>query len=208
MKSKECIIVIKITTKHSGKMKGLISINTNSLTIPNCIERAKNDKLVCGACYSNKLLKLRPVVANAYQVNNNFLSMKVHDQEYLPRLNASTVRFNAFGELINIEHAINLIKICYKNKNTQFSLWTKETAMIWKAIRDFGKPDNLILIYSDYAVNKPIKEMPRYFDKTFTVWSKDHKNADFINCGAKACFDCFKCYDKEDKTTHIHEVLK
>ena len=48
-------------TTGKGKMEGINSINTNSLTNPFCIRMSSKDNLVCSKCYSNRLLKCRSI---------------------------------------------------------------------------------------------------------------------------------------------------
>tara|TARA_Y100000004_G_C8647403_1_gene299635 strand:+ start:84 stop:356 length:273 start_codon:yes stop_codon:yes gene_type:complete len=87
--------------------------------------------------------------------------------------------------------------------NTTFTLWTKRTNIVNKAIKKFGKPDNLILVYSALGLDAEI-ELPKHFDKVFIVQSKKD---DKTNCFG-ACMDCLKCYTKTDTTTHIYEEIK
>ena len=139
-----------------------------------------------------------------FQRYGEFLSKKVHPSEYLPKPpNALYVRFSAHGELINLNHTINLFKICNSTLKTTFTLWTKRKSLVWKAINKIGKPENLILIYSELDIDGNSK-LPKHFDKVFVVQSKkDNKT----NCFG-SCIDCLKCYTKEDTSTHIYEEIK
>ena len=113
------------------------------------------------------------------------------------------VRFSAHGELINVDHAVNLFQICDSSPNTTFTLWTKRYNIVWRAIEYYKKPKNLILIYSAISLDQK-KTLPMHFDKVFIVQAK--KN-DKTNCFGK-CIDCLKCYTKTDTTTHIYEEIK
>ena len=90
-------------------------------------------------------------------------------------------------------------------------------------INDMGyrKPKNLIVIYSVSLLNhsidiNKITSNPRlaFIDKVFTVYTLEYLqenniNIDkFINCGARKCIDCMKCYNKRNKTVFINEMLK
>ena len=90
-------------------------------------------------------------------------------------------------------------------------------------INDMGyrKPKNLIVIYSVSLLNHQINinkitSNPRlqFIDKVFTVYTLEYLqenniNIDkFINCGARKCIDCMKCYNKRNKTVFINEMLK
>ena len=189
----------------SGKLKGIPALNTSPLNNEFCKAMSKKKDSICGSCYSINMLKtFRKMCDAPFQKYGEFLSKKVHPSEYLPKPpNALYVRFSAHGELINLNHAINLFKICGLSPNTTFTLWTKRKGLVWKAIKQIGKPSNLILIHSASALDVETT-VPKYFDKVFIVQTK--KN-DKTNCFG-GCIDCLKCYTKTDTTTHIYEEIK
>ena len=189
----------------SGKLKGIPALNTSPLNNEFCKAMSKKKDSICGSCYSINMLKtFRKMCDAPFQKYGEFLSKKVHPSEYLPKPpNALYVRFSAHGELINLNHTINLFKICGLSPNTTFTLWTKRKGLVWKAIKQIGKPSNLILIHSASALDVETT-VPKYFDKVFIVQTK--KN-DKTNCFGK-CIDCLKCYTKTDTTTHIYEEIK
>ncbi len=189
----------------SGKLKGIPALNTSPLNNEFCKAMSKKKDSICGSCYSINMLKtFRKMCDAPFQKYGEFLSKKVHPSEYLPKPpNALYVRFSAHGELINLNHTINLFKICGLSPNTTFTLWTKRKGLVWKAIKQIGKPSNLILIHSASALDVETT-VPKYFDKVFIVQTK--KN-DKTNCFG-GCIDCLKCYTKTDTTTHIYEEIK
>ena len=94
-------------------------------------------------------------------------------------------------------------------------MWTKNPGLIDKVIKaGREKPKNLIIIYSSPYIDKPvnvdtyIKCYP-FIDKVFTVYSKeyirDHKID--INCGARSCLECGRCYSKRTGK-EVREQLK
>ena len=189
----------------SGKLKGIPALNTSPLNNKFCKAMSSKKDSICGNCYSINMLKtFRKMCDAPFQRYGEFLSKKVHPSEYLPKPpNALYVRFSAHGELINLNHTINLFKICGLSPNTTFTLWTKRKGLVWKAIKQIGKPSNLILIHSASALDVETT-VPKYFDKVFIVQTK--KN-DKTNCFG-GCIDCLKCYTKTDTTTHIYEEIK
>ena len=189
----------------SGKLKGIPALNTSPLNNEFCKAMSKKKDSICGSCYSINMLKtFRKMCDAPFQRYGEFLSKKVHPSEYLPKPpNALYVRFSAHGELINLNHTINLFKICGLSPNTTFTLWTKRKGLVWKAIKQIGKPSNLILVYSAMGLDVETT-VPKYFDKVFIVQTK--KN-DKTNCFG-GCIDCLKCYTKTDTTTHIYEEIK
>jgi len=192
---------LKITKRMTGKMEGMISLNTSSLNNKFCIAMSKKD-IICSKCYSNRMLKMYKTADGAFQHNGRLLSEgKLED---LPQFNAAFVRFNAFGELINDTHLYNLVRICNANPQTTFTLWTKKKGIVAKILAQYGKPNNMLLVYSSEGVG--VRELlPLYFDKVFTVYDKVSQVD--INCGDKKCFDCRLCYTK-NRTIYIKEKLK
>ncbi len=200
--------MLKLTTKMTGKMEFMHSLNSSSLNNKFCIAKSSQNKSsICEDCYSNGLLKMYKNADKAFTENGILLSENIFPPFAIPKTNSSVFRFNAYGELINMNHLRNLMAMCEKNESTTFSLWTKRKNLIWRYCKDFGKPKNVIFIYSSEILNKREKK-PKYFNKVFTVWSEDNKDKSFINCGTKKCFDCMTCYDLKDRKTYINEVLK
>jgi hypothetical protein len=74
------------------------------------------------------------------------------------------------------------------------------------------KPSNMRIVVSSPMLNKPIElDRKKYWmvDKVFTVYDKkfiNEHNVD-INCGARNCLGCKKCY-MEDDVFYINEKLK
>ena len=193
-------------TNHSGKMVNIQSISTNNLDNDFCKRLSKCSKLICSKCYANKLLTLRPNVENKMDINSKLLSEALIPYRELPKFNALYVRFNSFGELINLIHLKNLIRICNNNKRTTFTLFTKRNNLIDKIL---NKPRNLILIYSNPIMNKVLTKLPNNFNKVFNVVDSDYirDNQTLINC-QKSCFTCLKCYNTRNREKIIIERLK
>lgn len=194
-----------ITTKHTGKMENMQSLS--SANPPSCFERAAKKQGPCGACY-DLLMKKRYKNLNAAHAKNSDAMINVLlPTAALPRVNAAYFRLNAGGELWNVTHAVNMLRIARHNPHTSFALWTHEPKLVIEAIKKEGKPSNIKLIYSSQNFNKRDR-LPRYFDKVFTVYTKEEATSVEINCGARKCFDCLKCYDPNNKTVFINELKK
>ena len=188
----------------SGKMKGLNSLNTNTLTNEFCQKSSKKDNLICSMCYSVQQLKTyRKNCQPSWENNSKLLSERIIDEFYLPQITDEIFRFNSHGELINDNHMINIINLVNKNYRTTFTLWTKRIGIVNKVLKEYKKPKNLILIYSSPILNSQCI-LPKNFDKVFTGFESDNEN---INCFGD-CLDCRKCYDVNDTTTHINEKIK
>ena len=197
---------IHITT-HSGKMKGMQSIGTTCKLNPTCAKNAKIKGSVCEKCYAQRYTGMRKGLENHLERNTKLLTSRVIPMDELPIVNACYFRFESFGDLHNTTQLISYFNICKKNPDTYFALWTKNPGIV-KKVAD-QKPKNLQIIVSSLMLNKPvdISKMP-YIDKVFTVYDKETIKRDGINinCGAKSCLTCHKCYKKGNKV--INEKLK
>ena len=193
-------------SKGSGKLQDIRSINTNTLTNAFCMKQVKNKNSICSFCYSDKMLRtMRKNCVPSWQHNSNLLSKVIIQTELLPTILDAFFRFSSHGELINDIHLINLINITNKNPHCTFTLWTKRKDIINKVFKTMNKPKNLILIFSNSQLNKPIETLPKYFDKTFNNVTKEY-NEKKINCFSK-CKDCLICY-KHNNINQIIEYIK
>ena len=185
-------------------MKGLNSINTNTLTNNFCQKMSKTKDLICNMCYSvSQLQTFRKNCTPSFQRNSDLLSREIIDPYYLPQITDKIFRFSSHGELINDYHFINLINICKKSYKTTFSLWTKQKQIVNRVLKSYDKPKNLILIYSSPKVNTRYK-LPENFDKVFTNYTEENTT---LNCFGD-CLNCRKCYTLTDKTQYINEKIK
>jgi hypothetical protein len=189
-------------TQGSGKLAGIISINTPTSTNPFCQAMQKKDS-VCKSCYAQRYEKLRPNIVEAFK-RNLFLSERELLPQEIPAINKQIARFASYGELINMMHFINLLRIALANPRTIFTLWTKRYRIVQRVLNVLGKPDNLILIYSSPIVGK-VSALPKGFDKVFTAFARGSDMTD-INCHG-SCNTCRLCYSHND-TTFINEIIK
>ena len=159
-----------------GKMQGIKSISTNTLTNDFCIKMhaSKNNLIICGHCYSYEGLEMArfPNQVKALQRNSNILANKELTEKEIYQnymFNDNIFRLQSHGDLINELHLKNLMAIITANKWTTFGLWTKRKNVIKKYFDSNKKPDNLILVYSNPLINKVIEadNRPQYFDKVF-----------------------------------------
>lgn len=200
--------MLQITDKHTGKMKGMASLNTSTINNPFCQKMVTKD-VVCKKCYANRMEKMYHSKDVAYverwKHNGDILSKEL--LTVAPKINTLIFRFHAFGELLNMIHLENLMFIAKSNPNTTFSLWTKRKDIINKYKGE--KPNNFILIYSEPKIDVKDVAVPKNFDKSFNVYSEDFidDNKVSINCGARSCVTCQQCYSK-DSDIIIKEKLK
>ena len=154
-------------SKGAFKMEGINNISSNTLTNEYCIKQKDKKDIICNKCYSFKGLNFRKSMVNVLQNNSELLSNSIIEWDNLPRIFDLYFRFSSHGELINLNHLENLNNICLKNPKTTFTLWSKRFDIVKKFFDNNEKPSNLILIYSNPVLNKPLEKLPKYFDKTF-----------------------------------------
>ena len=200
-------------TKGAGKLgksdtcnSAINSINVNTLTNKYCIKQSKNKNSICSFCYSiNSLTSFRKNMVNPLEKNSQLLSSSIIKFSLLPTILELYFRFDSHGELINLNHLENYNNITLKNSHCTFTLWTKRFDLIKKFFDNNQKPKNLILIYSNSKLDKPLNKLPKYFNKSFNNVTKENKDNFNINCHSK-CVDCLLCYTFNDVTTIIEKV--
>ena len=204
-------ILDAITWKHTGKMESMYSLSTSVLLNAYCEARRKNPDSICSHCYAAAMTEgIYKTMQPKLERNTKLLTESVIPVELWPIINAAFFRFEAFGDLNNVTQIENYFNFCRKNKHVHFALWTKNTFLLFQAEKKgIKKPSNLIIIESSPFVNVPAKKTHKWIDKVFTVWDKEHakKNPEMINCGARHCMSCLKCY-KKNKYTEINEIMK
>ena len=201
---------LHFTTNHNGKMAGMASISTSVTTNERCAKNAQIEGSICSKCFAAKQMKVFPTLESPLVENQKILTSSVLPMEKLPVINVLYFRFEAFGDLNNATQVINYFNMCKKNPQTKFALWTKNPDYISQAIKaGHEKPNNLIIVLSSLFINKERKTKYDFVDKIFTVYDADFIAANNveINCGAKNCFSCGLCYNKNEVRI-INEKLK
>ena len=200
-----------ICRKHTGKMAEMQSLSTACTLNPYCMERAKDPALVCSHCYSMAQQKRYKSLTAKLERNTEILTGEVYPVEAWPRVNAAVFRLESFGDLANETQAMNYFNFCRRNPETTFALWTKNPFIIARVLASGAeKPENLIIIFSSPCLNKPnaaIMDRFPFIDKVFTVYDKEHAANVEINCGARNCNECRRCYSKRTAAA-VNELLK
>lgn len=211
---------VHISDQMGGKMEGVPSISTSCLVNPYCLARMKRGDAVCKACFAERILHGRKgntmnpcLVDNFYLFNDQILDVKLLPRfySYLP-----IIRIESFGDVASVTQAINYINICKVNPSNRFAAWTKNDNFWKQAFELEGKPENLCLVHSSLCLNEsetPVN--PEIIDHVFTVYDKEtaefYGGESFINCGARSCLNCQRCYKKPEEPGFefsIRELLK
>ena len=143
--------------------------------------------------------------------NFELLTSRILEKSELPIFgNVRFVRIESFGDVANETQAVNYANIALNNPGVIFGWWTKNVKIVAAAFDSIGgKPSNVILIESSEKVNVEKAPSSEYVDKVFTVYDKKYirENGVEINCGARSCVACQRCYTK-GTACKVHEVLK
>lgn len=210
---------IHVSDYMSGKMSGIPSISTSCLDNPICRKRMQDGESICVHCFAAALLECRKNVREGVKRNFDLLNTEVLPLDLLPRFrNVSIVRIESFGDVASVTQVINYINIVKVNPLVTFAAWTKNASLWNEAIKQVGKPENLSLVYSSFKLNKPAspceyftKDGVNHFDHIFTVFDKktcDFYGDGFVNCGARDCASCRRCYRKDNQDFNVIEQLK
>lgn len=201
---------LHFTTAHTGKMAGMASISTSVTTNARCAKNAAIPGSICEKCFAAKQMKVFPTMEKPMVENQRILTSEILPAEKLPMISHMYFRFEAFGDLNNATQVINYFNICKKNPRVKFALWTKNPDYIAAAIKQgHEKPENLNIVLSSLFINQERKSRYPFVDKIFTVYDPKHieTHGVNINCGARSCFDCGLCYEKNGVRV-INEKLK
>ena len=213
-----------ISTKLSGKLKGITGITTYFGACEFCKKMQKDKKCVCQFCYARDIEKRNWKDAiEHYKDNTNILSEHMYRSD-IPNLmydNAGTnlVRFDTHGEIPNLECLINFYKIARANYRFRFALWTKRVDLLIEAAqKGIITPKNVCIVVSSVKLNEPISqtvldwmlEAGVYVDTVFTVYTDKYiaEHGIDINCGERNCAQCLKCYTHHNNIKFINERLK
>ena len=211
-------------SKMSGKLEEMYAINTNTLTNEFCIKqhKAKGGKNICAKCYSFKMLgTYRKNAVPALQRNSDLLSSRILTYEeivaFKPKGKLGIYRFDGHGELINGNHLKNCMMIAEYHPEFVFGMWSKRKKLVQEYVSEYGKPDNMVLVYSNPVIDQVMSTPPEYFDKVFNNVSKEYvptwplamrawrNGKPWENCTGQRCKDCKLCY-VSDETIIVEKV--
>ena len=203
----------------SGKIEGLFSLDVSCKNGHFCQAMqalAPEEGCVCSLCYTNDGHDL---AHDAHAITGDILS----EMELTPAEAAAVaipsgfLRFDCDGELINLTHAVNNVRITAAHPLTNCTQWTKRKELIKAAILQEGKPANLIIGYSSPFINCPLDpaENPEA-NFIFTVYTPAAIAAALARgeypCNGQKCivcgFHCYKLHPDRKGPVMVAEVLR
>lgn len=237
---------LHFTTKHTGKMSGMISLSTSCKCSELCMDRIaagfkamgidtdittkedaraafkeliekdplRTDILICVFCFSDILQDRQATMQIPLKRNFDILNNGIIHDDYIPVLNCLYLRGESFGDYSSAYAAINIFKVAAKNPAVNVTPWTKNLRFFHEAVKmGYSKPENLHLIYSSFFINK-VATIPAAYeylvDAVFTVYTEAYASANNIeiNCGARSCLACLRCYRNYSGVKYVNELLK
>ena len=198
----ELIMILSraVTYHESGKIEGLFSLDTACSNNDFCprMQATEAQEIICKYCYTRNMWD---GANRAHHITGEILS-KVEftaEEAALIPVPGLTVRFNSDGEIINLTHAVNLLRIAATHPAVTFTVWTKRPAILDQAIRQEGKPANLICGVSSPMINIPFREAWSWADFIFTVYTPEGMRRALARgeheCNGRKCMNCgFHCY--------------
>ena len=212
---------LHFTIKHTGKMKGIRSISTSVVLNEHCQKYRKIDGSICSKCYAAAMVESQYAkrdLPRTLAENKDILTRRLIPTAEMPKFGKKVpyFRFESFGDLNNVIQAANYIRMAKANPETQCVLFTKNPRLIQLAEElSGGRPANMNVVLSSIQMNRPVTAFRNWKpDIVFTIYDKEHieKDGIVINCGARSCKTCHKCYDKRShrsgKVEYINEKLK
>ena len=200
---------VYVSDKLTAKMAGMLAISTSCVENHFCACRMINPELICFHCFARGIMINYAAAGEHGAQNADLLTTHIVPADLLPRFKRSVqiVRIEATGDVANVTQAINYIHIAQVNPHVTFAWWSKNPGIIDKAIKAAGRPENVVFIASSPRLNEQERIRYSWIDKVFTVYDADHAGTVEINCGARSCKTCRRCYS-HDTERIINELLK
>lgn len=205
---------IHFSDSMTGKMENVHGISTAVTENPHCRELAKNPLYICHECYAAEYLKVKKEPEKAYIRNGRILQNAIISKEFWPYIFSDLFRIESFGDCANATQATNYLNLAFKNSDENntciFTVFSKAMAFYAMAIKQTGKPENMIFVQSSPCLNKAIKPAFNFIDKVFTVYTKEYaaEHGIKITCGGYKCIFCRACYKKTGSVQYVNELLK
>lgn len=208
MKEFEKVTGVRFNMNMSGKMSGVNCLSTSNLVNPFCAARKSDPECICSKCFADTTCKRYAALNHNMIRNTEILTSVLFDVSEMPVVTGPIFRFESFGDLVNLLQCVNYFRLCKANPGVRFALWTKNPGFVQQALQVEEKPGNLVILLSSAKIGvKASAEKWPFIDKTFTVYRKDEMPPEMINCGARSCITCQRCYSR-DTENDIREYLK
>lgn len=208
-----CIHVSALT----GKLEEFYSISSCVAENDICKARAKDCNSICHQCYAMQSVEYRSnlrltllinhIVLNCFDIPANAWSLLA-----VPTINGKA-RIESHGDVASIQAALNMNRIIESHEHIVFGIWTKNYNFWRIAFDRDGKHKNCTFLVSSDRLNKQLEipaNIAKYVDHVFTVYDLKTVKQENINiqCGFHRCKECGICYDTNNTTFYVNEILK
>lgn len=155
---------------------------------------------VCSKCYAHKGMYVFPNVQRALNTRLAGITKPDWVSAMVTLIgNDPYFRWHDSGDIQNIVHLHNIVKVCYATPNTKHWLPTKERAILIKYLKHNKIPDNLTIRLSASMIDQRPPLVAGV--NTSTVHSRASKMIYGQPCKAPtndgACGDCRMCWSRD-----------
>lgn len=176
----------------------------------------RTDVSICGFCFSDNQQNMFGNMINPLSKNFEILNNGIIHKDWVPVVNALYFRGESFGDFASVAAVVNFFNIARKNPAVNFTAWTKNPGYFLQAVNAGNKkPKNFKLVLSSQFINRPAVITPaieNIINAVFTVYTPEYaeRYAIEINCGARSCLACLRCYKgyKSGNVKIVNELLK
>ncbi len=208
-----CIHVSALT----GKLEEFYSISSCVAENDICKARAKDCNSICSECYAMQSVNYRSNLKLSLLINHVILNCfdipaSVWPVLAVPSINGKA-RIESHGDVASIQAALNMNRIIESHEWLTFGIWTKNYNFWRVAFEKEGKHKNCTFLVSSDRLNVKLEipeNIKQYVDHVFTVYDLKTVKAENVNiqCGFHHCKECGICYDTENTTFYVNEILK
>lgn len=211
----------------TGKMAGIPAISESCVCNEFCAAMHKRVGTICSHCYAQESLAFKQAARLRYSRNTEIMSQGEIPWDDLPRIYSDIFRLETHGDWVNLQSAINEIRIAEKNPQVEFTVWTKRINLLRQLARNgYTKPDNFHIKVSSPYLDRELSQSVKEYLSThgwtvsyFTVMSLQglqdkyglaylQKAGDkVITCGGRNCRACMRCYGNHPMEDVV-ELLK
>ena len=205
---------IRLSESMTGKLENVLGISTFAGENENCKKMAADPEKVCSHCYAMAYSSFKPIVRETYTRNGRVLKNAIIPVEYWPVMAGYPIsRIESFGDVASTIQCINYINFTKANAHITFTFFTKAPGFWNMAIKQVGKPENMVAVISNPFLNGSEFSINfTWADYIFTVYDMEYAAANNveINCGGKRCITCRRCFthNTTGNVIRVNELLK
>lgn len=220
----ELVSIIKAAFHESGKIEGLFSVDSSAAGCEFCQTMQKIKGSICETCYAmGKREQMKEATQVRHKLNMIILSRVSFTVDELRTLGIyGATRINEDGDIVNVIHAENILRLTIAFRVYRFGFWYKNRFAVKQAYINFGADTkekrkamfpNVTMVLSSVMIDKPA-EGDFTTDIVFTCYSSDELYLQAIASGAhpcngKKCKACgFHCYQEGAAGSVAEKVRK